>query len=195
VSVSRTINIVNSQDITIEGWGEECLLCGGVADLQSGTYDFVGEVMTAFRASGMTRDKVEAAKKVVTEASTGAIASDEAIKRLGEISSQLARLIENSGHRRINWELILTAILAIYTIWTDQKSDADAQAALAEARTQTEVAQKMLEESQAQTASLRELTTKPVSQPQGQGQTTAPRNRAERRKAEALAKREKKPPK
>lgn len=163
--------------------------CGGWGHHKPGHYEFVNGVMQAFRAPGMTRAKVEGAKDIAAEASKGSISSDEAIAQLRDISATLAAAVEKSGEPRINWELFLTLLMCIYTIWTDQKSDADAQAALGEARTQTEVAQKMLEESQAQTRSLHELATKPTLPPPAQAQTNAPKNRAERRNAAAIERR------
>ena len=161
--------------------------CGGWGQHKPGFYDFVDGVLKAFAAPGMTREKIEAAKKVIADASTGALASDEAIKQLSDISVQLGQLIEKSGQRKISWELILTIVPAIYTIWTDHKSDANAQAVLIESRTQTEVAQRILEETQAQSRSLRELTTKRALQPPVRAQTSVTKNRHERRKQEKLA--------
>lgn len=165
--------------------------CGGWGHHKPGYYEFVNGVVRAFTSPGMTREKVDAARQVAKDASAGAITSEDAIKRLEAISGALANAVERSADRRINWELILTLLMCIYTIWTDQKSDADAQAALTEARTQTELAQRMLEESRAQSGSLRELVTRPALQPPAPTRTNAPRNRAERRKAAAIERRAK----
>lgn len=184
--IARSISVQDTFNFSVAG-SEQCPQCGGPAEFQQGSYDFIGDVLMAFRAPGMTREKVEAAKQVVGDASAGVIASDVALQRLGEISAQLATLIEKSGERRINWGLILTIVLAIYTIWTDQKSDADAQAALAEARTQSEVAQKTLEVLERQSAVGGKSPTKPTLRSPAQPQTTAPKNRHQRRADAAKA--------
>jgi rubredoxin len=161
-----------------------CPMCGAPAHLVAGTYDFVNGVIAAFTAPGMSREKVEAAKNIAKEASEGAITTEDALHRLEAVSATLAMAVaQHQGQScKVNWEFLLTLFALIWTIWSDHQSDADAQAALAEARTQTEVAEKLLEESQAQSASLRELATKPMSQPQVQAQKTERKKRAERRK-------------
>jgi hypothetical protein len=93
------------------------------------------------------------------------------------------------------WNLILTLLVLIYTIWTDRGSDEAARSALAEAQTQTAISQKMLEAIQVQNKSVRELTTKPALRLKAPAQTNAPKNRHERRKQKAIQKRtQKKPP-
>lgn len=163
--------------------------CNGIGDLSVGTYTFAGSAISVFTSPEMTRAKVEEAKKITADAKAGVIGTPEALRRLTEIDQKLGELVKTNADRRIDWSLVLAAILAIYTIWTDQKSDADAQAALAEARTQSVVAQRMLEESRAQSASLRELATRQALQPPAQAQTNATKNRAQRRKASAIERR------
>ena len=79
---ARSLRIENSTDVTFHGGSENCLQCGGRAELHVGTYDFVGDVVSAFIAPGMTREKVEAAKKIAEDAAKGDVSSDEAIQLL-----------------------------------------------------------------------------------------------------------------
>ena len=192
--VSRQFNFGNSINVTLSGNSETCPQpgCGGRAYLQDGNFDFVNGVIAAFRAPGMTREKVEAAKNIVQSASNGTISSEEALERLEAISNSLAIAAKQCGGRKINWEFLLTLLALIYTIWFNQKSDAAAQAALTESRTQSELAQKMLEESQEQSKSLRELTTKPVTPQLAQEQTSGLKRRGDMRRASAIERKRKK---
>lgn len=187
IGASQMLTISDSWVKIIGTGNERCPRCGGPTEYQQGTYDFVGDVIASFTALGMTREKVERAKAVVQEAAAGTLASKEAIALLREISTTLAMAVEESNKPRIDWSLILTILSLLYVVWSDQKSDADAQALLKETRTQTEVFEKTLEEQSKQIASSRELTTKSASPPTAQVRKTGTKNRHERRKDDALA--------
>lgn len=169
-----------------------CPECDGEAVIQDGTYEFIGNVLAAFTAPGMTREKVEAARKVAEEAASGMVSSEEAIHLLRDISATLARAVSQPPPSvKINWELVIAIFALLQSFWGSYSSDADVQAALAEARKQTELSQKILEELQKQSAidgMTRPTKVRPKLDPT---QMTTPKNRAERRKAAAIERRKK----
>lgn len=133
--------------------------CSGWGHHKPGTYEFVNGVVAAFKAPGMTLEKVAVARGVASKASSGDITTEEAIQRLEAISVDLSSAIVIYQNRNIDWGLILGILVALYTIWSDYQSDAAVQSAIAESRIQTAVAQKLLEESQKQSDSLHKLAT------------------------------------
>lgn len=164
--------------------------CDGMADVQSGTYDFINGAVAAFTAPGMTREKVRAVRAVVERASNGDISNEKAIEQLEKISAQLANVIQLHEKKSINWELLLAIIVFVYTLWSGFQSDDAAQAALEEARKSNAIAEKMLEELKVQSSSSQESATGSVS-PSASGQKkTVANNRAERRKSAAIKRRE-----
>ena len=178
---------------TIRGGGETCPSCGAMADTVEGTYNIIQNVFTVVTAPNMTRAEIDAAKEIASEAAKGSISSDDAMKSLVKVSKSLAAALQKPEGSRVNWEASLALLSLIITVWANHETDADAQAALKESQTQTAIAQKMLQEFQGQSQFLRELATKPTSQQLIPMQTTSPKNRADRRKAAAIARREKDP--
>ena len=187
------IEINDSTDITFVGGKTRCPKCGAPADIVDGTYDFVGNVISAFRAPGMTRQKVAAARDIAQEASRGEITVNDAIIRLEAISSQLAAAAHASSGSRIDWGLLLALLVFLYTIWTDLGSDADAQAELGEARTQTAIAQKMLEAQHETSAALHSWAPTSQLQVPALGQTPDRVTRQQRRRAEQIARKRNRP--
>lgn len=181
--------------VSISGSTTDCPNCGGTADFVSGEYQFVAGVIAAFTAPGMTREKFEAARGLIAEASSGAIATAEAIDQLSAISAELAKAIQSQTTKKVNWEFLVALLALIWTIWDDQESDAVAKAALRQAQTQTAVAQKMLAELQAQPSDRPPQTTKLKTLSPTPAEKVAPPNRHERRKDEAMRRKPPSPPK
>lgn len=187
--IARSVYIENATEATFIGGGEDCPICGGLAEFQSGTYDFVGDVMTAFRAPGMTRQKVADFRAVLEQAKEGTISASAAVKRAENIDPLLSRLLRAAYENGITFDRVLAVLIAIHVFWTSYSSDAAVQSALAESRHQTELSQKMLSELQKQNASSSESRTKTTLQPPSPARTSAPKNRHERLKAAAVERR------
>ena len=68
--VSRVLQFANVKNATLGVGSEPCPRCGRQATIQAGTYDFVGEVMTAFRAPEVTRESVADLRKIVESAAS-----------------------------------------------------------------------------------------------------------------------------
>lgn len=178
----------NVTEVTISNCSESCPIpgCGGIADLESGTYDFIGNVMTAFRAPGMTRQKLEAFAGVVSQAAEGKVSPEMAAQQAKQISHSLGALLAAAHSHGITFDRILAVILAIQAFWAAYSSDADVQAALTESRHQTELSQKMLSELQAQNASLQALVTRSEMPLRSQAGTNEARIRRGELKAKLL---------
>ena len=189
--IARSVYIENSSEVTFIGGGENCPRCGGRADFQSGTYDFVGEVMTAFRAPGMTRQKVADFRKVLEQVNEGAISADTAVKSAENIDPLLSRILKSAYENGVTFDRVLAVLLAIHAFWTSYSSDADVQAALTESRHQTELSQKMLSELQKLNVSSSESRTKASANPPSPIRMSTPGNRHERLKAAAFERRRK----
>lgn len=200
--ISRMFNFPNGTDISFSGIVEMCPMpgCGGDADLQSGSYDFVDGVIAAFRAPGMTREKIEAFAGVVAQAADGKITPERAVGDAQNISALLGALLAAARDHGVTFDRLLAVIGIILSGWALYSSDADAranlgnvQARLSAERTQIEVQRKLLSELEELNASVRDLASISVSPPQGPKQTTPTKNRHERRKDAALSRRQSKP--
>lgn len=177
-------------NVTIGANIENCPNCGGIADVQSGSYQFVGGVLKVFAAPSMSRKKVASVRDIASKASSGDLSTSEAIEQLTAVSAELANVIRSTESKKVNWELLLAILVFIYSWWSDQASDDAAQAALAEARTQTEVAQKMLEVLEEQhDLDSANMIPKPTQLQGRKLKPPGPTNRADRRKVRSIAKR------
>lgn len=188
---SGLITISGNARIKLTNSSTDCPKCGRNADYLDGTYDFVGGVLKAFTAPGITLAAIGTAKQIADEASNGRIDTEAAIGKLAAISADLAEAVRKSSKGQVSWELVVAVLALIYSIWSDLESDADAQALLAEERTQTEVSEKTLTEleklsvvRQVGNSATSEQRKAPVSQ------SPAAKNRHERRKDAALSKRQ-----
>lgn len=143
--VARSIHIENSTGLSIQG-GEDCPKCGGMAKFQSGTYDFVGVVMTAFRQ--VSRENIENFRDIAQAVKAGNATKAEAEKQIQELGLSLARVWDwtnsNSGGLAV-----LIAILTLYLqISAGWSADHTAEKLQASVEKQTQVEQMMLAELQ-----------------------------------------------
>lgn len=200
---ARYINFSGTTNAGVSNYSEDCPRCGGDAVSQNGRYDFVGSAIAAFRAPGVTRQKVERFAEVARAAQAGAIKRTDADAQIAELSRALASLWKfiNDNGSGIS---VLLAVIAIWlTITAGWDDDIAADKQLKETQTQTammrsseQVQQKILEELQKRPQADREMVglqpygrwSPKVSPPQTAARTFAP-NRKERRKAKAISRR------
>lgn len=187
--ISRTLSISNSRYVTISNCLEQCPRCGGAAELQSGTYDFVGDVMTAFRAPGMSRQKVVAIADIVSKAAAGKISPDVAVQEAEGVESGLAALLRAAFAHGIPIDRIVAIIGLILAFWIAYSSDADAQKALAEDRKQTELLQQILDATEARPEHTREPSNRRPKVPPVRAEPIKTQNRHDRRKEIAVERR------
>ncbi|MBA1373189.1 hypothetical protein [Sphingomonas ursincola] len=207
------ITLTNSLNTTISG-SETCPRCGGRAEYQAGTYDFFGDTMAAFRAPGVTRASVKAFADVVSSAARGELTHDQALEQAETINSTLATLFRTAAINGVSIDRLLNIISIALAAWALYSSEVDGDETLGELRTQTELhemilqetqkqtsayqlsakssakqaeaAERIAEESREQTRLLRELAAIQNLQRQSPSETQAPMSRAERRRAEAI---------
>lgn len=196
---SRNIVIRDSSEINIGENLEPCPRCGTTAKSMPGTYDFVGTVVSAFRAPGITREKVERFRYIAEQVETGKLSTQEASNEIQQLGAALAALWKwtNQNGQALS---VLISIIALYIACNGMfGSDAAADKQLQATEAQTEairsserVQQKIVEELQRQTKAAAETApgSEPITKKQLQAppQTTdAPMNRQQRRRAEQLA--------
>ena len=121
---SRALRIRNAINITIRDIGETCPRCGGLAKLQDGTYDFVGEVLAAVRAPGVMRQDVLAFQGVARAVQEGVLSFEDASEQLAQINSAFATLWKWMNDNGAAITVVLT-VIALY-ITSDAVSGANA---------------------------------------------------------------------
>lgn len=165
--------------------------CSGTGHHAPGTYEFVDGVIAAFTAPGMTREKVEAVREVAAKAAQNELSPAEAAQEADTIKAGLGDLFLAAHQRGITFDRVLAVIVGFLAAWAALAPDADLQALVEESQRQTELTERMLEELQKQSAA--DDTAKPrvVKPPAPPTQTSASKNRAERRKAAAIERRTK----
>lgn len=211
--IARAIVVTDSRNATISG-SERCPRCGGQAIYQAGTYDFIGDTVAAFRAPGVTRASAKAFADVVSSTAKGEITTAEALQKAESINVIFAKLFRTALSNGIPVDRLLNIISVIIAAWALYSSEVDGDSNLGELRTQTELHEMILQETQKQTAAaertaensrrqaeaaektaaesqdqtrlLRELAARRDWLQPGPERTQIPRSRAERRRAEAL---------
>lgn len=176
---------------------------------------FVSDVIAAFRTPGLSGADLERFQAVTKNLKDGKVGQSEAEEEVEKIGPQFARILKTANENGITFDRILAIILAIQVFWNQFSSDVDVQAALEGigqqielSQQQIDVAEKQLDATEKQTESAQELikelrklsagaqaqeTKKATQQPAPiRTQSSGKPNRQERRKAEAIARREKK---
>jgi hypothetical protein len=204
---SNSIHIENSFGVTLSGNTETCPRCGARAQLQSGTYDFVGDVISAFRAPGMSREKISTLKALAEKAKNGEITAEDAVENANKIDPAIQRMLKTAQDRGITIGDLLTLITLIFAFWTHWSSNADVQAALGEAQRMNETTLKQLSATEKQreisekillelgrlnaAAQTEEAKKQKLQQAPKETPVSVRPNRKERRKAAAIARKKK----
>ena len=197
IFTSQSISLHNTPHLTVYNSYETCPRRGGRARLQDGIYDFVGNVVSAFRNT--TSDKIEAFQKLAKAAASGSISSAEAEEKSTEIHSSFGHLITLA----LQWGIpsLLVAIISLYLQWSAAtSSDISSDAMMHELKAMQQTNEQILSEMQRFTSTqntpspqLYSQQTHSSSQDMHPAKTTERLNRHERRKAAAIAKLSKAP--
>lgn len=218
--IATGITFINSRDITIGKASETCPMCGGRADYQSGTYDFVGDAIAAFRAPGVTRASAEEFANVVSSAAKGELTTEQALQQAESINAIFSAFFRKALANGVPIDRLVNVISLILAAWAFYSSEVGGEATLGELRTQTEVQRTILQEmkkqtnaaqrteegsqrqaaaaertaaeSREQTRLLRELAARQDLQQRDPSQTHGAPSRAERRRAAAIERKRKK---
>jgi hypothetical protein len=177
---------ITSARVTVKGGGGQCPQCGGIASYVSGTYDFVGEVIAAFSAPGITREKVSAFRDIVQGVANGSISNDRAKEKADALSPALSSVIANTLKQGLTISNLVSLIGIILALWSMYSSDADVEAALKEDQKQTELMQQMLEVLQEQPTGQPPRKTNQAEPSADQVKKSVPGSRVEPRKAAAV---------
>lgn len=176
-----------------------------MANIQDGTYDFVGRVITAFRAPGVTRNNILAFQAIAEAVDSGKLSEEDAAVKIAQIGASFAGLWKwingNSGALSIVLGIIaiyLTVHYAELSIDASEQQHTDAahqhqviERQIEAIETETQVQRQIYEILQKQNAAaeIAESPAKPMPQMQQAGQQKK-LNRHERRKSESLARRQ-----
>ena len=191
---SRMFHFENATDVTLTGCSESCPRCGGRANLQDGTYDFIGHVLTAIRAPGVMREDVMAFRDIAQAVQKGELLSDDAATQVAEINSAFAILWKWMNENGAAIAVVLTIIAIYIAIWAKEGADEGSALAHQDVQQQIKVHEKIYEALQQQHApapspaagsSPKQMT--PQLSPAQRPAQAAPRNRKERRAAAARA--------
>ena len=196
---SGTITMINSRS--------SCPRCGRASPIPNGSYDFIGNIVRAFRAPGVTQSEILALRDIAQATKDGKLSGAEAAEQAAELNSLFATLLEWANGNAAALGLligIITLLISIYSIHdSDMSSDqahSDAQQQIQATQSETQVLQKIYEALQQQHAPAPSpaTTTQPKQmKPRPAGVQTpgagAPPNRKERRSAAARARRKRSP--
>lgn len=204
--ISRGFLIENASNITFEGCQETCPRCGGFANIQDGTYDFVGRVITAFRAPGVSWDDIIEFQSIAAAVNSGELSKEQADARVEQIGASLAGLWKWINDNSGALTLVVTVIhiyLAIHlsnvsnAVSEQQHTDAARLSQSIERQTEaletaTELQQKIYEALEQQPKA-NSVEASQASRPRPKMYHISPQqrpNRHERRKARTLARRQ-----
>lgn len=184
--VSGLIVVRNVRNAEIVGNMVSCDRCGGPARVTSGNYDIEGEVITALRAPGVTREKLEQMRAMAMAVQAGEVSASQAeaeIAQWGDSLLALWRLFISKGFGPGDLFGLLSLILAAWVVVSDS---AEQRLDQARAETQQEVDRAILQELR----NLRNDGAAPHSTSRQQGSTRAEQDKADREKRRAQRKRD-----
>ena len=102
---------------------EKCPRCGAWANIQNGTYEFVGRVMTAVRAPGVTRESILALQALASGVQAGTVSDDDAQTIANEIGSAIGKLWAWLGTNNNNIIALLTILTFLVTLYAAESAD------------------------------------------------------------------------
>jgi len=177
-----------ASEILIEDNLLVCPHCGRNTPVPSGTYNFLDDVVVAFRSANP--NELWQLKAIAAQASAGEISTDEAVSLATSVRPEFGRVVM----RALAWGIpsVLGPAISIYLAWQTMKSsDKSGADMLNEIQHSTAVNEQILME-------LRHLSDMQSASPPpaqripklstNQSKAGAPTNRHERRKAERLSK-------
>lgn len=188
--------------ITMSRTATRCPRCGRISDIVDGTYDYVGEIITAFRAPGVSRKDIEALKKLAESEKRGEISRENANQEAEKLSSTFADIMKWADGNAALLSVLIAVIacfIAVYGVreadlGSDQAhEDAEQQLRATESVTQAQqrIYEELLRQHAGEQSPAKATPSKTATQQPRPKQTpiAASPNRHERRKMEAEARR------
>jgi hypothetical protein len=186
---ATSIHIENSTAVTVSG-SETCPKCGGRAEFQAGTYDFIGDSIAVLRSA--SQDDIRKLKGVAAAAAAGEIDRGDAIHQSDEIHEGFGQLLATA--LKYGVPSLLVALISLYLQYGSMKEDERDSAEMRNLlRQQAQTSGLLLKEFQRINELQRtspppqQLESKPQTVRQQPNVTSLP-NRHERRAAAARAK-------
>ncbi len=187
--------------VTLINCGTNCPRCGGEADIQSGTYQLVENVVTAFSRASVGRETVFRFGEVAKQVQAGTLSNEQATEQIASLGPAIAHLWKWTNDNGQGLALLLMIVALYLQITQGWSDDVAAEKQLKETQRQTQVTQsaeqvqqKILEELQKQTEAATKMAQQgpPQSKTQGQTPSTGGMTRQQRRARERAWK--KRPP-
>jgi hypothetical protein len=126
-----------------------------------GTHDLVTGVVRAFRAPGVTNQKIYRFKHVAEQVQSGELTTGEAEEQIAQLGNALVNLWKWTNENGAALAVLLMVIQIYLAISAGWGADEAADKQLKETLTQTQVEQKILEELQKQTATSKAAAEQP----------------------------------
>ena len=95
-----------------------CPICGRSAPIQDGRYEFIGNVLTAFREAGVTKDEARDFLSIVKDLNDGRISSQNAEDKTSNIKSSLSKILKSTKYDAETLNLLIAALALIITIYS-----------------------------------------------------------------------------
>ncbi len=95
-----------------------CPICGRSASIQDGRYEFIGNVLTAFREAGVTKDEARDFLSIVKDLNDGRISSQNAEDKTSNIKSSLSKILKSTKYDAETLNLLIAALALIITIYS-----------------------------------------------------------------------------
>lgn len=107
-----------------------CPICGRLAPIQDGRYEFIGNVLTAFREAGVTKDEARDFLSIVKDLNDGRISSQNAEDKTSNIKSSLSKVLKSTKYDAEKLNLLIAAItllIAIYSTFFIESPDVESR--------------------------------------------------------------------
>jgi hypothetical protein len=102
--------------------GRELPRCGAIANVISGTYDFIGDVVRMVRASDLTLDVLREAKAAAEAARASAMSAEAFATANPRLAPIVNVIVEQKGNR--DWLAIFIAVLTLMPYLVPEPADA-----------------------------------------------------------------------
>lgn len=195
--ISRAFRAENSFGIQIQGVMETCPKCGAMANIQDGTYDFVGSTIGAFRAPGVTREKIERFREIAENVKAGELSTETATAQVDQLGAALAMVWEWTNSHSGVFGVLISLIAVFLTIYYHADSDGVARKYEAGSQQEIQVLEQISDQLRRQGVNVPMTLEVPSSKNQihkviqGRKRDDAKPNRHARRKAANLSRRSK----
>lgn len=137
-SVDAT-GVVGGTATTFKDVGTRCPRCGGKALIPNGTYDFVGDTVAAFRAPGVTREKIERFREIAKDVEAGQLTAEQASSQVAQLGATLATVWNWTNSNAGALTFLISLLTAFLMVHYEAESNSAAEGVEQLAQRQTQV--------------------------------------------------------